>query len=1462
MIKTTTLYKGLFFLMFPFLLLNLNSSYAQSVVLTTGLPSSASSGSGGNALISFSLTNNNSYDMEITAIDHYSNSGMSGSTLSLWYSETSISGTFTGVAAPTPMPAADWTLVTTGVITATSNSIVPAFTNMSLVIPANTTFRFVVRNETTTSIAYGGAGTIDNNFSSGGLVVGRGDYQINGQNVGYWNGTTTPRFWGGTIYAQRASDPAPNDAAVFSVDSPAIFCAGTQDVYATIGNEGINQINSVEVFWELNGVPQPRIRYSQLLDTIGGNNLSTAQILLGNHNFQAPTEIKVWTTMPNGVADTVNANDTITITVGPALQGNYTINPSLPISSTNYDNFTDLIDDLNTFGVCGPVVVDVANNSGPYNERLVFKDIPGTSSTNTIRINGNGNVVQYNSTSVADMPMLTFEGSKYVAVDNLTFRTLNSIYGWGAWIAREAEYDSIMNCHFDLTSITGASSINSNGIVFSSSSASATTAGNNGSHCYIANNHIEGGTGNGGPYYGVSIYGLSNIANGSDNNTFINNKIENFYYYGMRSYYAAGTQFIGNEVTRSGKTTSTIFYGIYLGYGPDGEIVGNRIYTPGGILGNTATFYGIYTLQSRDVLIANNAVYDINQGGDVYGIYMSTTANARLYHNTIDIAHTLNGTTPNHGVYATGTNTDMQVKNNNITLTGGGSASNYGFYYNTAASVTDVQKNNIYVSGTNNHYGFYTSAYFTQADFHAAYPFLEVNSPSVNPLYSFVSTGDLGINNPALIVAGENLLPDVPEDILGVSRSSTPTIGAFERPLTASDDAATLMFTSPVGSYCSGQQSVSVLIANSGINNIDSVEVHWEIAGVAQAPVKYYGTLVPVTDTNGISMDTMVLGNASFSNTATTELRAWTSMPNGVADTANINDTIVDHLQASVFVASLRSDTVCTGGVARLGLNPSIGYSLGDISWQRSTDSVNWVDIPNSDAVIYEDSMVLAPTWYRANIGGSTGCYSDTVKVEIEVVDIAAVHHGAVCDSGTVTLSAVPSDTGLTLNWYAGLTTDSILDTGAVFTTPFLTETDTFYVSASSGGGGDSLDIPNGTTCCVYPQMFTVEVKTDIVIDELAVWAGSAAGGTWDIYYRPDDYNKIPGGNTSSIGWTLVATNTVSAAIVNEYNTVGTGLNISASAGDTISFYVFPTGPTYNYHTVTSGAVITSNNDLTVMGGNRGGTLWSATTSGGGAPLQIKYSEGCESPRYPVIAAVHDQFAPSVDLGNDTTICIGSSVTLDAGNPGSSFLWNTGDTTQTIQVDSTALYTVTVTTACSMSSVARVRVWVVDTPKADSIAYTVSADDYTFSAAGELDVGDYHWDFGDNTTSTDASPTHTYDSSGTYEVTLVISNDCGTDTLKTTINHVLVGIDNKVAHSAELFLYPNPVREVLNLRTNGEVAMESIVVYNILGQNVYEVEVSESIHQLNVAHFNAGIYTMKVRFKDGSTTVRKFEVSK
>jgi hypothetical protein len=54
---------------------------------------------------------------------------------------------------------------------------------------------------------------------------------------------------------------------------------------------------------------------------------------------------------------------------------------------------------------------------------------------------------------------------------------------------------------------------------------------------------------------------------------------------------------------------------------------------------------------------------------------------------------------------------------------------------------------------------------------------------------------------------------------------------------------------------------------------------------------------------------------------------------------------------------------------------------------------------------------------------------------------------------------------------------------------------------------------------------------------------------------------------------------------------------------------------------------------------------------------------------------------PTVDLGPDIFICVGYTTMLDAGNPGATYLWSTGATSQTITVSTTGTYSVVVSNA-------------------------------------------------------------------------------------------------------------------------------------------------------------------------------------
>src|SRR5690606_20780157 len=90
-------------------------------------------------------------------------------------------------------------------------------------------------------------------------------------------------------------------------------CPGTYPVEVEVKNAGTNQIDSVTVNWSVDGVLQTPVKNIVFLDTLGGTGSQSAMVTLGTYAFAASQtyDVKAWTSLPNGVADTVNDNDTI-----------------------------------------------------------------------------------------------------------------------------------------------------------------------------------------------------------------------------------------------------------------------------------------------------------------------------------------------------------------------------------------------------------------------------------------------------------------------------------------------------------------------------------------------------------------------------------------------------------------------------------------------------------------------------------------------------------------------------------------------------------------------------------------------------------------------------------------------------------------------------------------------------------------------------------------------------------------------------------------------------------------------------------------------------------------------------------------------------------------------------------------------------------------------------------------------
>ena len=123
---------------------------------------------------------------------------------------------------------------------------------------------------------------------------------------------------------------------------------------------------------------------------------------------------------------------------------------------------------------------------------------------------------------------------------------------------------------------------------------------------------------------------------------------------------------------------------------------------------------------------------------------------------------------------------------------------------------------------------------------------------------------------------------------------------------------------------------------------------------------------------------------------------------------------------------------------------------------------------------------------------------------------------------------------------------------------------------------------------------------------------------------------------------------------------------------------------------------------------------------------------------------------------------------------------------------------------------------------------------------------DYSWNFGDNNSSTDENPVHTYNQIGTYNVKLTSSYCSRSSTYEQTIS-----INTLQVHefSNDIKLYPNPVEKVMIVEGSG---IDAIEIINIEGKILYQNKTTKNISTIDLSNWNSGVYFVKLSSDQGS----------
>ncbi len=464
------------------------------------------------------------------------------------------------------------------------------------------------------------------------------------------------------------------------------------------------------------------------------------------------------------------------------------------------------------------------------------------------------------------------------------------------------------------------------------------------------------------------------------------------------------------------------------------------------------------------------------------------------------------------------------------------------------------------------------------------------------------------------------------------------------------------------GSCTSNNVQVKAVVRNFGRDTIPNVPVTIQISGPITQTINqtYTGAIYP-GDYDTLSFSTLLNlstpGQYTFSCTS-----------------SNLNDVFPQNnkLLTTVTIRSFSSAPSTTDG-SRCGSGSVI---LG----ANSPDSVFWYSASTGGTLLgsglsFNTPSISSNTTYYAQAGSSCPSARMPVLATIYSIPVApATISGQRCGSGSVLLNASAADS---VRWFNAASGGTQVGTGNSFNTPSISATTIYYAEAYNANCASTRSAATATINPLSPNPVTTPASRcdhgTLILTATAsnpiTWYDAAVGG------------NIVGTGTSFTTPFLTGSVTYYASANNGVcpsNRIATPATISSQVPDPVVSPGFRCGA----GTVTLGA--TSNETLiwyaSASGGSQLGsgstfvTPFIATTS---TYYVLATNGACPSNYIAVQATVHP--AISLSLGPDTSLGFGSSYLLDPGAGFTQYNWTGGSTAQTLTVNVSGTYCVTVT---------------------------------------------------------------------------------------------------------------------------------------------------------------------------------------
>jgi len=338
------------------------------------------------------------------------------------------------------------------------------------------------------------------------------------------------------------------------------------------------------------------------------------------------------------------------------------------------------------------------------------------------------------------------------------------------------------------------------------------------------------------------------------------------------------------------------------------------------------------------------------------------------------------------------------------------------------------------------------------------------------------------------------------------------------------------------------------------------------------------------------------------------------------------------------------------------------------------------------------------------------------------------------------------------------------------------------------------------------------------------------------------------------------ATNQIyQATVTGNYWVKVTGL--CAVNSDTISVFI---SPAINPNLGNDTSICQGNNVMFTATSGYTSYLWQDSTnnqyiiadSTGVYWVEVVDNNGCTG-RDSVVLTVSPPVV--INLGNDTTICQGSTVMFDPGGGYSTYYWQNGSGNQFYFAGTAGTYWVEVTNSIGCAGRDSVELFVLPAPYINLGPDTTILIIDTITINAGPGYSSYSWSTGDTIQSVFIDAQILGFGVFTYILTVSDSNGCtNSDTIKVFVDD-FTNIGRTVKNN--LFtVYPNPSNDFINIEfSNYSFGKGKLELYNIVGTVVYTKDVNlqkSNLTKIDISDFTKGVYLIIYQDKHSIQTCR------